>query len=66
MIMQKTDIPGIYKDGKGVLINKDKDALAAYKLRKEKDRKLLTLEENLNNLKSDIQEIKDLLKGLVK
>jgi hypothetical protein len=64
--MQKTEIPGIYKASEGVLINKDRDALAAYKMRKEKEKKLQYLEENLNNLKSDIQEIKDLLKGLVK
>jgi hypothetical protein len=64
--MQKTDIPGIYKDGKGVLINKDRDALAAYKMRKEKEKKLQYLEENINSLKSDMEEIKNLLKGLVK
>jgi hypothetical protein len=64
--MQKTEVPGIYKDGKGVLINKDKDALAAYKLRKEKDRKLMLIEDELRFLRNDIEDIKNLLKGLVK
>jgi hypothetical protein len=64
--MQKTEVPGIYKDGKGVLINKDKNALAAYKLRKEKDRKVIMIEDELRCLRNDIEDIKNLLKGLVK
>lgn len=64
--MQKTEIPGVYKVGEGILINRDKDALAAYKLRKEKERRVQVLEQNLNELKTDIEEIKVLLKGLVK
>jgi hypothetical protein len=64
--MKKTEVPGIYKVDEGVLINNDKEALAAYKMRKEKERRVVKLEENLNSLSFEIREIKELLKGLVK
>jgi hypothetical protein len=63
---QKTEVPGIYKVGEGVLINKDNEALRSYKMKKDKDRKVLKLEEDISLLKNDISEIKNLLKGLVK
>ena len=63
---RKTEVPGVYKVGEGVLINKDNEALRAYKLRKEKDRKVSVIEDELHCLKNDIEEIKNLLKGLVK
>lgn len=58
MMAQKTEIPGIYKDGEGVLINKDNDALKAYKARKSRDRKL-------DDLELEMKEIKDLLLKLL-
>jgi hypothetical protein len=64
--VQKTEIPGIVKVGEGTLINTDNDALRAYKTRKEKERKVLRLEEDMSLLKNDLEEIKNLLKGLVK
>ena len=64
--MQKTEISGVYKVGEGVLINKDKDALAAYKQRKQKDQKINCMEKELYSLKEDMEEIKSLLKGLVR
>jgi hypothetical protein len=63
---RKTEIPGIYKVSEGVLINKDNNALKAYKKRKMKDRKLETIEKDMDNIKSELSEIKELLKGLVK
>lgn len=63
---QQTNIPGVYKESEGVLINKDNDALAAYKLRKQRDLEFVQLKKDVVELKNDIQEIKDLLKGLVK
>jgi hypothetical protein len=63
---QKTEIPGVYKVAEGVLINKDKGALAAYKQRKQKEQKINCMEKQLHNLKQDIEEIKMLLRGLVK
>ena len=63
---KKTQVPGIYKVAEGILINKDNDALKAYKARKEKERKVSSMIEDMDNLKKDMQEIKELLRGLVK
>lgn len=64
--LQKTEIPGIYKAGEGVLINTDNDSLRAYKNRKARERKIEELDSTMNELKKDMLEIKELLKGLVK
>lgn len=64
--MEKTEVQGIYKASEGVFINTDNSALIAYKKRKEQAGKLETLENDIHTLKSDLQEIKELLKGLVK
>lgn len=56
--MKKTEIPGIYKVSEGVLINKDNEALRAYKVRKHK-------ESRIDKLEQDISEIKLLLKELL-
>jgi hypothetical protein len=55
---KKTEIPGIYKRSEGVLINKDNDALKAYKLDE--------LQTEVSTLKENMQEIKSLLLQLVK
>ena len=62
----KTDVPGIYRSPEGFLINKDNNALAAYKARKARDRELDTVKEEVSSIKEDLREIKELLKGLVK
>lgn len=64
--MEKTEVKGIYKVGEGVLINKDNEGLKAYKMRKKREAKVVQMEKDLDQMKSDIQEIKELLKGLVK
>jgi peptidoglycan hydrolase CwlO-like protein len=64
--MEKTEAPGIYKERDGILINRDNEALAAYKKRLRKERSIDHMQEEMAELKNDIQEIKDLLKGLVK
>lgn len=64
--MEKTEVNGIYKKSEGVFINTDNDALIAYKKRKQQAEKLHILEQDVNEMKSDLKEIKDLLKGLVK
>jgi len=64
--MEKTEVPGIYKAGKGVLINKDQESLAAYKKKKLRDRKLEQLEVDVQSMKTDLEEIKELLRGLAK
>lgn len=66
MSIIKTDMPGIYKQNEGVLINKDNEALRAYKHRKLQSKKMQTFEEDLQTLKGDMAEIKELLRGLVK
>jgi peptidoglycan hydrolase CwlO-like protein len=63
---RKTDRPGIYRTAEGFLINKDNDALAAYKKRKRKEQAVDRIQEQINELRSDINEIKDLLRGLAK
>lgn len=64
--MQKTEVPGYYKVSEGIVVNKDDESLNAYKMRKKKNAQLNTMEEKVNKLESDISEIKELLKGLVK
>lgn len=62
----KTEIPGIYKVRNGVLINTDNKALAAYKNKKKREQSIDEMQTDIQCLKSDLQEIKELLKGLVK
>lgn len=62
----KTDIPGLYKTSEGFIINKDNEALKAYKVRKQKDAKVTELEHKISSLSEDIAEIKNILKGLNK
>lgn len=66
MTDQKTDLPGVYRTTEGFLINKDNASLAAYKVRRQKDKELDNLKDDVSTLKNDLQEIKELLKGLVK
>jgi hypothetical protein len=59
--MEKTKYEGIYKQSEGVLLNMDNEALKAYKARKEKDRKTVSIEKDVEMLKISMEEIKDLL-----
>jgi len=61
---QKTDVPGLYKVAEGIIINKDNAALHVYKSKKQRERKIDDIQNDVANLKDDIQEIKHLLKGL--
>ena len=62
----KTDLPGVYRTPEGFLINKDNKSLEAYRARRQRDKEMDTLKDDVSSLKNDLQEIKDLLKGLVK
>jgi hypothetical protein len=62
----KTEVPGIFKVREGVLINTDNNSLAAYKNKKRRDRRVDEMQEDIQSLKNDLQEIKDLLRGLAK
>ena len=64
--MYKTEKPGIMKVRDGILINTDNDALLAYKKRKQKERRIEEVRDEINALKSDVTEIKQMLKELVK
>lgn len=66
MTDSKTEIPGVYKTPEGFLINKDNNALAAYKTSRNKMREMQNLHEEVKSLRDDMSEIKELLKGLVK
>jgi len=46
------------------LINKDKEALSLYKKKKMNNRKIEIIEKNVNDFKTDIEEIKNLLNEL--
>lgn len=65
-IEYKTDIPGIFKTKEGFLLNKDNDSLTAYKKKKEQAKNVKKMENDFKEIKSEIQEIKELLRGLVK
>ena len=62
----KTEVPGIYKVREGVLINTDNKALNAYKNKKRREHMVDEMHEELQSVKNDLQEIKDLLKGLAR
>jgi hypothetical protein len=64
--MQKTDIPGIYKERDGILINRDEEGLIAYKKRKQQFNKIVFLENEMNILKNDIAEMKEMIRSLTK
>jgi hypothetical protein len=59
-------VPGIFKPSEGVLINKDNDALKAYKIRRSKEAKFNIIESDMEQIKTDMHEIKELLRGLLK
>jgi hypothetical protein len=64
--MQKTAIPGLVKEKEGVILNVDNTSLKNYKAKKEKDRRINTLEETVTNMQNDLNDIKTLLQRLVK
>lgn len=68
--MQKTEVVGIYKASEGVLVNRDNDSLRKYRDRRSllraKDEKINILEDKITDLSKDMEEIKSLLKQLVK
>jgi len=63
---RRTDKPGIYRTAEGFLINKDNEALAAYKKRKRREQAVDRIQNQIDELRTDINEIKDLLKGLAR
>lgn len=62
---KKTERPGLVKVVEGVVLNTDKEALQAYKKRKQKMNQIDELENDVAGLKSDVNEIKQMLKELL-
>lgn len=63
---RKSDASGFYKVNEAVALNKDNDALKAYKKRKLKETQIDKVQIELSSLKSDVEEIKALIKGMIK
>jgi CHASE3 domain sensor protein len=57
----KTDVQGIYRTEQGYLINKDNEALQNYKANKARMRKMNDVSSDVEQLKRDMSEIKELL-----
>lgn len=53
-MIQKTEIDGLYKVSDGIIINKDNDALTAYKAQKKRNALLNTLEKKCLELEQRI------------
>lgn len=65
-IVKIKDAPGIVKDiTTGALLNTNTEALLAYRARREHAEKVNTLQSDVQNLKSELKEIKELLLALV-
>ena len=68
--MQKTEVPGIYKQSEGVLINADNEALVKYRKKREllwqKESRINNIETKVDGLSKDMEEIKSLLRKLTK
>lgn len=62
----QSDVHGYYKTPSGAVVTKDEESLKAYKMRKAKNTQLNTMKDDIDQLKNDMAEIKELLKGLVK
>jgi len=61
---QKTAIPGFFKVDESVVVNKDSDALRAYKKQKHREMRIDRIQTELTEVKDDIQEIKEMIRGL--
>lgn len=66
MVEVKTEIEGIYRDvNNGALLNKDNDALSAYKKMKQKNNELEQMKSKVNVLDEEIKDVKNLLKQIL-
>jgi len=60
------NVTGVKRDEKSnALLNVDNSSLAAYKAARVRDNQINSYIEDLENLKDDVNEIKNLLKALV-
>ena len=62
MVQIKTEISGIVRDTtNNALLNRDNDALNAYKKIKKKNLELEEMKDKVNNLDKEISDVKSLL-----
>jgi len=57
----KTDVNGIYRTDQGYLINKDNESLQNYRTTKARMSQMKTVVNEVEQLKRDMAEIKELL-----
>ena len=57
----KTDVNGIYRTDQGYLINKDNESLQNYRTTKARMSQMKTVVNEVEQLKRDMSEIKELL-----
>ena len=66
MTLIKTEVEGIYRDTENnALLNRDTSSLEVYKKMKKKNNEIYSLREEVDSMKSDINEIKTLLTQIV-
>lgn len=67
MMKQKVqDFPGLVRDSKSkAIVNEDVEAYNKYKKEKEFRAKMLMMEQEVSNLKDNVDEIKGMLKHLI-
>lgn len=66
-MLLKTNEPGIFRDSSSsTLINTDAAAYKAYKQQRNSTRTIETLNTELDNMRSEVDELKNLVKELLK
>lgn len=60
--MKPTEIPGLYKDESGAILNTNSTALEIYKKKKEQSRKINQLELRVLTLETELRLIKEIIK----
>lgn len=66
MTLESTNVPGLVKDtSTGLVINTSRSEYQNYLLQKDRIKKSMTLEEEINNLKNEMQEVKIALQAII-
>lgn len=66
MTLQHTNVPGLVKDTKtNTVLNNNLSEYQNYLLQKQRVKKSMSLEEEINNLKKEMQEVKSALQSIL-
>lgn len=66
MTIESTNIPGLVKDtSTGLVINTNRTEYQNYLLQKERLKKSMSVEEEINNLKREMQDVKNALQAIM-